>query len=247
MPARGQDIGLSRNAFRKKDWDMDIVLLHLELSLNFSRHIRHGRVLTDIGLWSRIHEIQIGVSRKAGCPWKPWTFQKRINNWNWCSEIYHFSNIGHPPGPCYITVRPAAHITPGRWPLTSSTSRQLSRAHLPPPTRTLLRLRSLCRVQMGTWQCFGPWFNRPAHGGAGGGKSRGDTKLCPPGRRFLSHKYTFLALRPKVQGACPWHAIIRKDSLKTDQLAYLVRSQPFSPPSYCPNLRCWVSSATDCT
>ena len=33
---------------------MDIVLLHLELSLNFSRHIRHGRVLTNIGLWSRI-------------------------------------------------------------------------------------------------------------------------------------------------------------------------------------------------
>ena len=98
MPARGQDIGLSRNTFSKKDWHMDVVLLHLELSLNFSRHIRHGRVLTNIGLWSRIHEIQIGVSRKAGCPWKPWTFQKRINNWNWCSEIYHFSNIGHPPG-----------------------------------------------------------------------------------------------------------------------------------------------------
>ena len=29
--------------------------------------------------------------------------------------------------------RPAAHITPGRWPLTPSTSRQLSRAHPPPP------------------------------------------------------------------------------------------------------------------
>ena len=98
MPARGQDTGLSRNTFSKKDWHMDIVLLHLELSLNFSRHIRHGRVLTNIGLWSRIHEIQIGVSWKAGCPWKPWTFQKRINNWNWCSETYHFSNIGHPPG-----------------------------------------------------------------------------------------------------------------------------------------------------
>ena len=97
MPARGQDIELSRNTFSKKDWHMDIVLLHLELSLNFSRHIRHGRVLTNIGLWSRIHEIQIGVSRKAGCPWKPWTFQKRINNWNWCSETYHFSNICHPP------------------------------------------------------------------------------------------------------------------------------------------------------
>ena len=97
MPACGQDIELSRNTFSKKDWHMDIVLLHLELSLNFSRHIRHGRVLTNIGLWSRIHEIQIGVSRKAGCPWKPWTFQKRINNWNWCSETYHFSNIGHPP------------------------------------------------------------------------------------------------------------------------------------------------------
>ena len=80
MPARGQDIELSRNTFSKKDWHMDIVLLHLELSLNFSRHIRHGRVLTNIGLWSRIHEIQIGVSRKAGCPWKAWTFQKRINN-----------------------------------------------------------------------------------------------------------------------------------------------------------------------
>ena len=98
MPARGQDIELSRNTFSKKDWHMDIVLLHLELRLNFSRHIRHGRVLTNIGLWSRIHEIQIGVSRKAGCPWKAWTFQKRINNWNWCSETYHFSNIGHPPG-----------------------------------------------------------------------------------------------------------------------------------------------------
>ena len=61
MPARGQDIELSRNTFSKKDWRMDIVLLHLELSLNFSRHIRHGRVLTNIGLWSRIHEIQIGV------------------------------------------------------------------------------------------------------------------------------------------------------------------------------------------
>ena len=36
---------------------MDVVLLHLELSLNFSRPIRHGRVLTNIGLWSRIHEI----------------------------------------------------------------------------------------------------------------------------------------------------------------------------------------------
>ena len=80
MPARGQDIELSRNTFSKKDWHMNIVLLHLELSLNFSRHIRHGRVLSNIGLWSRIHEIQIGVSRKAGCPWKPWTFQKRINN-----------------------------------------------------------------------------------------------------------------------------------------------------------------------
>ena len=117
----------------------------------------------------------------------------------------------------------------------------------PPPPRTLLRLRSLCRVQLGTWQCFGSWFNRPAHGGAGGGKSRGDAKLCPSGRRFLSHKYTFLALRPKVQGARSWLAIIRKGSLKTDQLAYLVRSKPFSPPSYCPNLRCWVSSAADCT
>ena len=53
MPARGQDIGLSRNTFSKKDWHMDIVLLHLELGLNFSRHIRHGRVLTNIGLWSR--------------------------------------------------------------------------------------------------------------------------------------------------------------------------------------------------
>ena len=98
MPARGQDIELYRNTFSKKDWHMDIVLLHLELSLNFSRHIRHGRVLTNTGLWSRIHEIQIGVSRKAGCPWKPWTLQKRINNWNWCSETYYFSNIGHPPG-----------------------------------------------------------------------------------------------------------------------------------------------------
>ena len=29
MPARGQDIGLSRNTFSKKDWHMDIVLLHL--------------------------------------------------------------------------------------------------------------------------------------------------------------------------------------------------------------------------
>ena len=38
MPARGQDIGLSRNTFSKKDWHMDVVLLHLELSLNFSRH-----------------------------------------------------------------------------------------------------------------------------------------------------------------------------------------------------------------
>ena len=65
IPARGQDIGLSRNTFSKKDWHMDIVLLHLELSLNFSRHIRHGRVLTNIGLWSRIHEIQIGVSWKS--------------------------------------------------------------------------------------------------------------------------------------------------------------------------------------
>ena len=82
MPARGQDIGLSRNTFSKKDWHMDIVLLHLELSLNFSQHIRHGRVLTNIGLWSRIHEIQIDVSRKAVCPWKPWTFEKRINNLN---------------------------------------------------------------------------------------------------------------------------------------------------------------------
>ena len=104
MPARGQDIELSRNTFSKKDWHMDIVLLHLELSLNFSRHIRHGRVLTDIGLWSRIHEMQIGLSRKAGCPWKPWTFQKRINNWNWCSETYHFFEYRPPSGPCYITV-----------------------------------------------------------------------------------------------------------------------------------------------
>ena len=83
---------------------MDIVLLHLELSLNFSRHIRHGRVLTNIGLLSRIHEIQIGVSRKAVCPWKPWTFQKRIN-----IEIdvlkYTFFEYRPPSGPCYITVR----------------------------------------------------------------------------------------------------------------------------------------------
>ena len=55
MPARGQDIELSRNTFSKKDWLMDVVLLHLELSLNFSRHIRHGRVLTNIGLWSRTY------------------------------------------------------------------------------------------------------------------------------------------------------------------------------------------------
>ena len=30
MPARGQDIELSRNTFSKKDWHMDIVLLHVE-------------------------------------------------------------------------------------------------------------------------------------------------------------------------------------------------------------------------
>ena len=31
MQARGQDIELSCNTFSKKDWHMDIVLLHLEL------------------------------------------------------------------------------------------------------------------------------------------------------------------------------------------------------------------------
>ena len=83
MPARGQDIGLSRNTFSKKDCHMDIVLLHLELSLIFSRHIRHGRVLTNIGLRSRIHEIQIGVSRKAGCPCRRLVprFQKGSRSW----------------------------------------------------------------------------------------------------------------------------------------------------------------------
>ena len=50
MPARSQDIGLSRNTFVEKDWHTNISLSYLELSLNFRRHIRHDRAITNIGL-----------------------------------------------------------------------------------------------------------------------------------------------------------------------------------------------------
>ena len=57
-------------------------LLHRELCLHLNRHIRHGRVLMNIRLWTRVHEIQIGVTQKEECFLKRWTFDKQINNRN---------------------------------------------------------------------------------------------------------------------------------------------------------------------
>ena len=43
----------------------DVVLLHRELYLNLNQHIRHGRKLENIGLWSRVHKIPTDVRQKA--------------------------------------------------------------------------------------------------------------------------------------------------------------------------------------
>ena len=58
----------------------DVVVLHRELHFNLNRHIRHGRALKNIGLWSRVHKIQAGVRQKAECHWNPWSFENRIGN-----------------------------------------------------------------------------------------------------------------------------------------------------------------------
>ena len=70
----------------KRKRHTDIVLLQRELYLNLNRHIRHGRVLKNIGLWSRVHKIPTSVRRKAECPGKHWSLKKRIGSRNPCFE-----------------------------------------------------------------------------------------------------------------------------------------------------------------
>ena len=74
----------------KRKRHTDIVLLQRELYLNLNRHIRHGRALKNIGLWSRVHKIPTSVRRKAECPGKHWSLKKRIGSRNPCFEHVGF-------------------------------------------------------------------------------------------------------------------------------------------------------------
>ena len=79
----------------KRSRHKDVVLLHRELYLYLNRCILHGRALTNIGLWSRVHKIPAGVRQKAECTGKPCSFEDRIGNRNSCFETCRISNIGH--------------------------------------------------------------------------------------------------------------------------------------------------------
>ena len=71
MPAERQDLGHSTKYPSKRNRHTDVVLLHRELYLNMNRHIRQGRGLTNIGLWSRVPKISTSVKQKPECPEKP--------------------------------------------------------------------------------------------------------------------------------------------------------------------------------
>ena len=78
---------MSQIACQRKDKTLDIkhpskrnrhtgaVLLHRELYFNLNRH---GRALTNIGFWSRVHKTPTGVRQKTECPETPQSFEKRI-------------------------------------------------------------------------------------------------------------------------------------------------------------------------
>ena len=74
----------------KKNGHTDVVLFHHELYLNLNSHIRHGRALKNIELWSRVHKIPTGVRQKTECPGKPQSFDERIGNRNSCFEYVGF-------------------------------------------------------------------------------------------------------------------------------------------------------------
>ena len=86
---KDKTLGHSIKHLSKRNRSIDVVLLHSELYLNLNRHTRHGRVLTNIGLGSRVHKIPTGVRQKAECPGTPWSFKKRIG-----IEIRVLENIG---------------------------------------------------------------------------------------------------------------------------------------------------------
>ena len=71
-------LGHSMKRPSKRNRHIYVVLLHRELYLHLNRQIRQGRALTGIGLWRRVHKIPTGVSQKAECLGKPWSFVKRI-------------------------------------------------------------------------------------------------------------------------------------------------------------------------
>ena len=91
----GMTMGHSVKHPSKWNKHTDIVLLHRDFYLNLNRHIRHGRALTNIGFWSRGHKIPTGVGRKAECPGKHSSLEKRTRNRNSCFVTRQISNIGH--------------------------------------------------------------------------------------------------------------------------------------------------------
>ena len=66
MPAQRQDKCHSIKHPSKMNRHIHSVLLHRELHLNLNRHVRHGRVLTNIGLWSRVHRQRRNVLGRLG-------------------------------------------------------------------------------------------------------------------------------------------------------------------------------------
>ena len=53
----------------------DFVLLQRKLYLALNWHIRHGRALTNVGLWSHVNKIVTGVRQMAEYYWKPWSLK----------------------------------------------------------------------------------------------------------------------------------------------------------------------------
>ena len=58
----------------KRNSHMTLFYYIRNFTFNLNRHIRHGRALTSIKLWSRVHKIPTGIRQKAECPGTPWTW-----------------------------------------------------------------------------------------------------------------------------------------------------------------------------
>ena len=77
-----------------------------QISVGKWEFIWRSRALANVGLWRRVHKMQIGVTQKIWCFGKPWVFEKGIKSWTSHSETCTFEYRPHirPVGPICVCI-----------------------------------------------------------------------------------------------------------------------------------------------